>query len=63
MLATATTSRPPCRRAHAGAVPRVPAPEIERLVIATLAQELAPSGSTEESPDSDRALVEQHLTG
>jgi site-specific DNA recombinase len=45
----------------AGLVSRVPAAEIEALVIAALRNQLSASGAGEQLPDSDRELLERHL--
>jgi hypothetical protein len=46
------------RREAAGSVPRVPAPEIERLVIAALRNEIIGSSIDEPAP-TDRELARQ----
>src|SRR5215204_790492 len=47
------------RREEAGSVPRVPAPEIERLVIAALHEKVI--DVTDDLPPSDHELIEQHV--
>ncbi len=44
-----------------GLVSRVPAPEIETLVVAALRKHLNASGAGEPLPDNDRDLLERHL--
>jgi site-specific DNA recombinase len=50
------------KKPHAsGSVSRVPAAEIEALVVAALRNHLNASGAGEQLPDDDRDLVERHL--
>jgi site-specific DNA recombinase len=49
------------RREEAGSVPRVPAPEIEQLVIESLRSEIAASGSQDDPPEIDRESVLQQV--
>ena len=49
------------RREEAGSVARVPAPDIEQLVIASLRTEVAPSESQGHPSDDERASVLQHV--
>jgi DNA invertase Pin-like site-specific DNA recombinase len=44
-----------------GLVSRVPAAEIEALVVAALRNHLNPSGAGQQLPDNDRDLVERHV--
>jgi site-specific DNA recombinase len=44
-----------------GLVSRVPAAEIEALVVAALRSHLSASGAAEQLPDNDRELLERHL--
>ena len=49
------------RREEAGSVPRVPAPELEQLVIASLQTEVAPSETHDNPAEADRQLVLQQV--
>src|SRR5260221_330715 len=50
------------KKPHApGSVSRVPAPELEALVVAALRNHLTTSGAGPPLPDSDRDLVERHV--
>jgi site-specific DNA recombinase len=49
------------RREGAGTIPRVPAPDIEQLVIASLRSEAAPCGAQEDPAAVDRESVLQHV--
>ena len=45
----------------AGSLCRVPAAELEALVLAALRNHLNPASDTQQLPDSDRDLIERHL--
>lgn len=49
------------RREEAGSVPRVPAPDIEQLVITTLRMEVAPVRVQDEAFEGDRQSVLRHV--